>query len=173
MSTQALHQRIQELLDQLERRARKCPGMAPVEAAAEFLALAAWKSGVPRDAVNEADLARLADGLETLWRHPQEAHSWVNALLIERGGLTPLASVAGTSAAPDWRQRLKTSLRPCPRMSQGSRPPVDGAVCDLSMLGLGLQDPDHFLAHAGGGGGIHSAGGKDALIHLRDGPSDP
>lgn len=110
MPDAALQRRIDTLLGKLAERARACPGIAPVSTAAEFHALARETCGPG------ASTTALADALETLWRHPEEATTWANRVLLRSGLSTrPLSA----DAAQDWRRVLSAHLlgrdQPSPR----------------------------------------------------------
>lgn len=87
--------RVHELLRKLTRRARGCPGLYPgvLKSEEDFLALARWQGGASPEA--------LAQSLEMLWRHPQEANRWINQLLLESGA-APSLRPASPSAM--WSQ---------------------------------------------------------------------
>jgi hypothetical protein len=105
----ALQERILALLEKLAQRARDCPGISPVDTEEDLRALAQWHAGA------DDRPAALANSLEILWRHPDEAALWVNRLLLESGVRPPLGTVAGHSASdPAWKAALRAALHPRP-----------------------------------------------------------
>jgi len=83
--------RIRILLEDLETRARRGPGLFPVCVAEDFFRLAALHLGLPPgplETLADLDAGALEDlaaALETLVREPAEAPVWVNRILLKNG----------------------------------------------------------------------------------------
>jgi hypothetical protein len=99
----------------LERRARACPGLLPVETAQEFLSLAARAEGLRLPVFSSAELRSLWLRLEAYHRHPLRAVQDAREALRTATRTTPRP--AFDNAVLEYsllRDRLLRSLSPVP-----------------------------------------------------------
>lgn len=83
-------QRVQQLLARLEERALQCPGLYPVQSAADFQRLV--KDHVPSAAGEGRDPSEtIANWLEELWRSPELSYQ-LNAQSLIRRGASPFGA---------------------------------------------------------------------------------
>lgn len=84
-------ERVNQLLSQLEERARQCPGLYPVKTAGDFLRMV-------RDCMEKVDSPEeTALWLEQLWHNPELSYQ-LNAQSLIRRGESPFNPTAGNSS---------------------------------------------------------------------------
>lgn len=75
------------MLAQLEERARRCPGLYPVQSAGDFMRMVS-------DGMEKMDPEETALWLEQLWRNPELSYQ-LNAQSLIRRGASPFNPSAG------------------------------------------------------------------------------